>query len=72
MQVCKICTENACDIEKASEEDENIALEMENVGGCFLVLLCGVGIAVVMGIIEFMWNVHRISVDQKVYREHLE
>lgn len=59
-------TDNACDVEKASETDETAALEMANVGGCFLVLLGGVVIAVLLGICEFLWNVHRISVEQNV------
>lgn len=51
---------------KASEGDDTPALEMANVGGCFLVLLAGVGIALLLGIFEFVWNVHRISVEQTV------
>lgn len=60
-------TENACDVEKASEGDDTPALEMENVGGCFLVLLGGVCIAILLAVFEFLWNIHRISVEQKVY-----
>lgn len=41
-------------------------LNMENVGGVFLVLGAGLLLAIVMGVMEFLWNVRRVSIDEKI------
>ena len=46
-------------------EDEG-NLKMENVGGVFVVLGCGLFIAFIVAIIEFLVNVGKIAVEQKV------
>lgn len=45
---------------------DTMKLGMGNVGGVFLVLVCGLGISVLIGILEFMWNVSKVSVAEKV------
>ncbi|KAF5282430.1 hypothetical protein FQA39_LY17545 [Lamprigera yunnana] len=41
-------------------------LKLENVGGVFWVLGVGVGISFLISIIEFLWNVHNVSVQDHV------
>ena len=41
---------------------------MANVGGVFLVLLFGTVGAIIMGIFEFIWNVKKVAVEEKVKR----
>lgn len=41
-------------------------LALANVGGVFFVLGIGVGIAVVLAIFEFLWNVRSVSVEEHV------
>ncbi|XP_037025793.1 glutamate receptor ionotropic, kainate 2-like isoform X2 [Bradysia coprophila] len=57
--------ENAC---PKDEKSEDVQLKMGNVGGCFLVLLGGIGIAILLGIYEFFWNINKMSVERKVPR----
>lgn len=52
-----------CSIEEEGKDSE---LKMENVGGVFLVLFAGFGVAIVVGILEFIWNVKKVSIDEKV------
>lgn len=39
---------------------------MANVGGVFLVLAIGCSCAIFIGILEFLWNVRKVAIDQKV------
>lgn len=41
-------------------------LGMDNVGGVFLVLGAGLSVAITVGIIDFLWNIRQISIDEKV------
>lgn len=41
-------------------------LDMDNVAGVFLVLAVGIAIAIFIGILEFLWNVRKVSILQKV------
>lgn len=50
--------------EGASDTPE---LGMDNVGGVFLVLFSGLGMAILIGILEFVWNVRAVSIDEKVW-----
>ena len=42
------------------------ALKMSNVGGVFLVLMCGCGASFVFALCEFAWNVRKVAVEEKV------
>lgn len=42
-------------------------LDLDNVGGVFVVLFGGVGIAFVIAIMEFLWNVRKVAVDEQVF-----
>lgn len=39
---------------------------MDNVGGVFLVLGAGLLVSIIVGIIDFFWNLRQISIDEKV------
>lgn len=41
-------------------------LGVENVGGVFVVLGIGCGVAAGMGIFEFLWHVREVAIEQKV------
>lgn len=41
-------------------------LGMGNVGGVFLVLGAGLAVAIFVGIIDFLWNIRQISIEEKV------
>lgn len=42
-------------------------LGVENVGGVFVVLGIGCGVATGIGIFEFLWNVREVAIEQKVH-----
>lgn len=54
-----------CESESASQGDTP-ELGMDNVGGVFLVLGVGVVVSIIVGIIDFFWNLRQISIDEKV------
>ncbi|XP_066151596.1 glutamate receptor ionotropic, kainate 2-like [Euwallacea fornicatus] len=41
-------------------------LTLANVGGAFIVLAAGIGFAFILAFIEFLWNVHNISVEEHI------
>lgn len=41
-------------------------LGIANVGGVFVILLLGCLAAMVLGIVEFLWNIKAIAIDQKI------
>lgn len=57
--------EKGCDDDHGSGQDAP-ELGMGNVGGVFLVLITGLGIAFFVGILEFFWNVSRVAVEEVV------
>ncbi|KAG4075844.1 hypothetical protein HA402_003670 [Bradysia odoriphaga] len=56
-------TDCSDDKQGASDTPE---LGMDNVGGVFLVLACGLGVSILIGILEFLWNVSKVSVAEKI------
>uniref|UniRef100_A0AAR5PTC5 Ionotropic glutamate receptor C-terminal domain-containing protein n=3 Tax=Dendroctonus ponderosae TaxID=77166 RepID=A0AAR5PTC5_DENPD len=42
------------------------AMALENVGGVFIVLASGIGIAFAIAILEFLWNVYSIAVEEHI------
>lgn len=48
------------------EKSDTPELDMDNVGGVFLVLAVGLAIALVVGILEFVWSVRRVSIEKRV------
>lgn len=45
---------------------KNSELALDNVGGVFLVLGIGVGIAFLIGALEFLWRIRKVSVEEHV------
>lgn len=39
---------------------------MDNVGGVFVVLASGCTVALIIGVLEFLWNVRKVAVDERV------
>lgn len=54
-----------CD-ESTHGDSDTPELGMDNVGGVFLVLAAGLVVAIFIGILEFLWNVRKVSIDAKV------
>lgn len=52
------------ELEESGESSAELALS--NVGGVFLVLGIGVAVAFVLAILEFLWNVRNVSVEEHV------
>lgn len=47
-------------------ERDALTLGMDNVGGVFIVLIVGIAISIIIGILEFLWNIRKVSIDEKV------
>ncbi|XP_060528957.1 glutamate receptor ionotropic, kainate 2-like [Cylas formicarius] len=57
----------------SSEEGISDELSLGNLGGVFVVLSVGIGIAFLIAILEFLWNVRNISVEEHIsYLEALK
>lgn len=61
------CTRN----EKGKESKAN-ALGVDNIGGVFVVLLCGLAVAVIVAIFEFCYNSKRNSQAELVCTSYLK
>lgn len=57
--------EGNCDAD-ATGGGDTPELGMDNVGGVFLVLSGGLLIAIIVGILDFLWNIRTIAIDEKV------
>ncbi|XP_047537910.1 glutamate receptor ionotropic, kainate 2-like [Vanessa atalanta] len=63
----KLTDEEACASEEASEEGTSAGeLGVDNVGGVFVVLGIGCGMAAAMGGFEFLWHIRDVAVEQKM------
>ncbi|XP_032663311.1 glutamate receptor ionotropic, kainate 2-like [Odontomachus brunneus] len=49
--------------EKSASTSE---LGLPNVGGVFLVLMCGCGASLIIAICEFLWNIRKVAVREKI------
>ncbi|EEB18839.1 glutamate receptor, ionotropic kainate 2 precursor, putative [Pediculus humanus corporis] len=49
-------TGDVCNRDDKSKESKANALGIENIGGVFVVLLCGLALAVIVAFLEFCWN----------------
>lgn len=52
--------------EGGKEEEGELALALANVGGVFLVLGIGIALSYVLALVEFLWNVRNVSVEEHV------
>lgn len=56
----------SCEEEVESTSDGAAELGIGNVGGVFVVLALGCSCASVVGIVEFLWNVKDLAIEEKV------
>ncbi|CAK1585391.1 unnamed protein product [Parnassius mnemosyne] len=63
----KVPPEEGCVSEEAAEEGTSAEeLGVDNVGGVFVVLGVGCGMAAAMGVFEFLWHVREVAIEQKM------
>ncbi|CAH1961050.1 unnamed protein product [Acanthoscelides obtectus] len=55
-----------CTKDKHSEDATATELGLDHVGGVFVVLAVGVCLAMLIAICEFLWNVRKVTVTEKV------
>ncbi|XP_043528936.1 glutamate receptor ionotropic, kainate 2-like isoform X4 [Frieseomelitta varia] len=49
-------TGDVCNRDEKSKENKANALGVENIGGVFVVLVCGLALAILVAVLEFCWN----------------
>ncbi|XP_043579638.1 glutamate receptor ionotropic, kainate 2 isoform X7 [Bombus pyrosoma] len=49
-------TGDVCNRDEKSKESKANALGVENIGGVFVVLVCGLALAILVAVLEFCWN----------------
>ena len=57
------------DCEEAKNEEADtpeLGMGMANVGGVFLVLLIGLIVSIFVGVLEFLWNIRKVSIEERV------
>lgn len=54
-----------CDDEDDEPVDSN-ALGIANVGGVFLVLMMGCVVSTLIAIVEFLWNIRKVAIEEKI------
>lgn len=54
-------TGDVCNRDDKNKESKANALGVENIGGVFVVLLCGLALAIVVAILEFCWNSKKVA-----------
>lgn len=55
-----------CTEENKTTSSDEPDLDLEHIWGVFLVLIGGIAIAIFIGILEFLWNVRKVSIALKV------
>lgn len=55
-----------CTKEEEEGGDDTPDLDVEHILGIVLVLFLGFAFAMVIGVLEFLWNVRKVSISQKV------
>lgn len=63
-------TGETCQRNEKGKESKANALGVDNIGGVFVVLLCGLAFAVIVAIFEFCYNSKKNALTEKV-RQHL-
>lgn len=51
------------------EEEENDELGFTKIGGVFVVLVLGCLIAFMFSILEFLWNIRKVAIEEEVRRK---
>jgi len=53
------------------EEDESDELGFTKIGGVFVVLVLGCLIAFMFSILEFLWNIRKVAIEEEVIQDHI-
>uniref|UniRef100_A0A4D5R939 Glutamate receptor ionotropic, kainate 2 n=1 Tax=Scolopendra viridis TaxID=118503 RepID=A0A4D5R939_SCOVI len=65
--------EGKCDDDVQKSQMDEQKLGVENVGGVFVLLMAGMGLACIVGIIEFLWNTQKMSIEENnTFKEQLK
>ncbi|XP_046833817.1 glutamate receptor ionotropic, kainate 2-like [Vespa crabro] len=55
-----------CKKDESDKEANSIELGLANVGGVFLVLMLGCAASLIIAIFEFLWNIRKVAVEEKI------
>lgn len=55
-----------CKEDEAEKNANTSELGLASVGGVFFVLMCGCGASFFIAICEFLWNIRKVAVNEKV------
>ena len=55
-----------CNHDDKNKDSMASSLDVRNVGGIFVVLFCGLALAIVVAVIEFMWNSRKNAATDRV------
>jgi len=55
-----------CKKDETEKSASTSELDLSSVGGVFFVLLCGCGTSFFIAICEFLWNIRKVAVTEKV------
>ncbi|XP_063879182.1 glutamate receptor ionotropic, kainate 2-like isoform X11 [Scylla paramamosain] len=64
-------TGDTCNREDSNKENKASALGVDNIGGVFVVLLCGLAFAVLIAILEFCWNAKKNAQNDRACSMHI-
>lgn len=62
--------QTSCSNDDAKKDSKASALGVANVGGIFVVLFAGLSLAVIVAVLEFMWNSRKNAVVDRVRTIH--
>ena len=59
-----------CNHDDKNKDSTASSLDVRNVGGIFVVLFCGLALAIVVAVIEFLWNSRKNAATDRVTIDH--
>lgn len=65
-------TGDVCNRDEKSKESKANALGVENIGGVFVVLVCGLALAILVAVLEFCWNSKKNAQSDRVSERSIE
>lgn len=63
---CLVSTSLIIIVIHAQEEEESDELGFAKIGGVFIVLVLGCFIAFLFSILEFLWNIRKVAIEEEV------
>lgn len=55
-----------CSSDESAAPSDAAELGIANVGGVFVVLVCGLACGLIIGLLEFLWNIRALAVENKI------